>query len=96
MQKPHSKLVREPIQVYLGPDERRLLDELARAAGVSRAEVLRRGIRSFAAAVRGDASPMLEFLDRAAEGSWPVDLAESHDAHLADAYRRGADPSTAS
>lgn len=81
--------MREPIQVYLGPDERRLLDELAAATGVSRAEVLRRGIRSFAAAMRGTANPMLEFLDRASEGEWPADLAEGHDAHLADAYRRG-------
>lgn len=92
MSKRPSAAVREPIQVYLGPDERRLLDELATAAGVSRAEVLRRGIRSFAALVRGTANPMLEFLDRASEGEWPADLAEAHDAHLAEAYRRSSGP----
>jgi hypothetical protein len=40
------KVVREPIQVYLSPAER---DELERAAGelgVSRSEVLRRGIHA--------------------------------------------------
>ena len=36
--------VREPIQVYLDRGERADLDRLARELGVSRAEVLRRGI----------------------------------------------------
>ncbi|HUE96250.1 MAG TPA: ribbon-helix-helix protein, CopG family [Longimicrobiaceae bacterium] len=39
-----SKVVREPIQVYLTPDERAELDRTAAAMGVSRSEVLRRGI----------------------------------------------------
>jgi hypothetical protein len=39
-----SKLVREPIQVYLTPQERAALDQAARAMGVSRSEALRRGI----------------------------------------------------
>jgi len=38
------KVVREPIQVYLTPDERAELDRAAGALGVSRSEVLRRGI----------------------------------------------------
>jgi hypothetical protein len=94
MAKHHPRSVREPIQVYLDPDDRRLLDELAKVTGVSRAEVLRRGIRSFAAAVRGTASPMLEFLDRAAAADWPPGLAEAHDTHLADAYHQGGSGST--
>lgn len=36
--------VREPIQVYLTEDERAELDRLARALGVSRSEILRRGV----------------------------------------------------
>lgn len=39
-----ARVVREPIQVYLTPDEREELDEAAREMGVSRSEVLRRGI----------------------------------------------------
>ena len=39
-----AKTVREPIQVYLTPEEREQLDRAARALGVSRSEVLRRGI----------------------------------------------------
>lgn len=40
------KVVREPIQVYLTPTEREELDRAAGALGVSRSEVLRRGIRT--------------------------------------------------
>lgn len=39
-----GKIVREPIQVYLTPDERAELDGTARDLGLSRSEVLRRGI----------------------------------------------------
>lgn len=39
-----KKQVREPIQVYLTPDERSDLDDLAVDLGLSRSEVLRRGI----------------------------------------------------
>jgi len=38
------RTVREPIQVYLTPEEREELDRTAHALGVSRSEVLRRGI----------------------------------------------------
>jgi len=38
--------VREPIQVYLTPEERAELDRAAAEQGVSRSEVLRRGIRA--------------------------------------------------
>ena len=43
-----AKLVREPIQVYLSPDERSELDRAARAMGVSHSEALRRGIQAIA------------------------------------------------
>ncbi|MDT8369550.1 MAG: CopG family transcriptional regulator [Longimicrobiales bacterium] len=38
------RIVREPIQVYLTPEERAALDRAASEMGVSRSEVLRRGI----------------------------------------------------
>lgn len=40
---PMARVIREPIQVYLTPDERAELDRTAKALGVSRSEVLRRG-----------------------------------------------------
>jgi hypothetical protein len=82
-----SGVVREPVQVYLAPDERKLLDSLARSTGLSRAEILRRGIRSFAAATRGAASPMLALLDDLAQEEWPEGVAEQHDTLLARAHR---------
>lgn len=39
-----SGSVREPIQVYLSAEERTRLDRAAKELGVSRSEVLRRGI----------------------------------------------------
>ena len=40
------KAVREPIQVYLTPQERAELDRTAQEMGVSRSEALRRGVRA--------------------------------------------------
>ncbi len=77
--------VRDPVQVYLAPDDRKLLDSLAKATGLSRAEVLRRGIRSFAAMARsgGVKGPMLAYLEEAAGEKWPEEIAERHDEFLA-------------
>jgi len=41
-----ARSVREPIQVYLTSQERDLLDRCAAELGVSRSEVLRRGLRA--------------------------------------------------
>ena len=83
---PRPRRVREPVQVYLAPDDRDLLDRLAEESGLSRAEILRRGIRSYAAAQAGP-SPMLQFIADGAEGPWPANVAGRHDGILADAYR---------
>jgi hypothetical protein len=74
------------VQVYLTPDDRDLLDRLAGESGLSRAEILRRGIRSYAAAQAGP-SPMLQFVADGAEGRWPAGAAARHDEILAEAYR---------
>lgn len=77
--------VREPLQVYLDPDERGLLDRLARETGLSRAEILRRGLKSFAAE-QGGKSPMLEFMESMKDAEFPPDMGERHDDYLAEAY----------
>ena len=76
------------MQVYLAPDERDLLDRLATEQGLSRAEILRRGIRSYAAEQPAQ-SPMLRFLDGAASGKWAAEpgTARRHDEILAKGYR---------
>ena len=84
--KPASSL-REPLQIYMAPDERRFLDSLAEETGLSRAEILRRGMRSFAAERAGDDGPMQAFMRSIRSARWPTDIATSHDEHLAREYR---------
>jgi hypothetical protein len=70
----------------MAPDERRFLDILAHETGLSRAEVLRRGMRSFAAERAGDDGPMQTFMRSMRRRRWPSDIASAHDEHLAQAY----------
>jgi len=80
-------VVREPIQVYLTAEERTELDRLALAEGISRAEVLRRGIRSYALESAAGDSPMLHLITELKGNDWPADVALDHDDFLAEAYR---------
>ena len=86
--------VREPVQVYLAGPDRALLDRVAKKAGVSRAEVLRRGVRRMAAEVLSDENPMLSFIaDMASAKSSsrvPSDAAERHDVYLTERAKRVA------
>jgi hypothetical protein len=59
--------VREPVQVYLAPDDRDLLNRLVAETGLTKAEILRRGMRSFAREQSGT-SPMLRFISESAQG----------------------------
>jgi hypothetical protein len=87
MPKRHRSEVREPLQVYLSPDERGLLDRLAADQGISRAEVLRRGIRAYAHEQAGSTSPVFDLMSVLSGDDWPADVAGHHDEHLSDAYR---------
>jgi hypothetical protein len=77
--------VREPIQVYLDPDDRETLDRLAKDLGVSRAEVLRQGLRSVALEQAKAGSPMLRLLEELQGSDWPAEVAGRHDEFIADA-----------
>ena len=85
---PRRPLVgKEPVQVYLEPDDRSLLDRVAKAAGISRAEVLRRGLRSYGAEQLRGKGPVLELMRSQQLQGAPRDLGELHDEHLAREYR---------
>jgi len=87
MDETRPKRVREPLQVYLAEEERRLLDSLAREAGVSRAEILRRGILAVAREREPwDASPVLGFIRKVSADApnLPADVSARHDDYLAD------------
>jgi len=63
------------------------LARVAKAAGISRAEVLRRGLRSYGAEQLRGKGPVLELMrSQQLEGA-PRDLGELHDEHLAREYR---------
>lgn len=83
---PRRRTVREPVQVYLAADDSALLHRLTQETGLSKAEILRRGVRSFARD-QGSASPMLTFVDEGDAHGWPRAAAVDHNAILAEAYR---------
>lgn len=85
-QRPAPARVREPIQIYIDSDERKLLDSLSAEMQLSRAEILRRAMRSFAAGRGGEHGPMHSLLLSMREDDWPADVATAHDDHLAKAY----------
>jgi dsRNA-specific ribonuclease len=76
--------VREPIQVYLTEHERATLERLAGDLGVSRAEVLRRGIDALAAR-RGESffDAFDALIGAVDQPQGPTDVAERHDEYLA-------------
>jgi len=84
--KPTATRVREPLQVYITSDERRLLDRMATTTGLSRAEVLRRGLKSFAREQPVENGPMLNFIRDMRGEDWPADIGRNHDKHLEDAH----------
>jgi hypothetical protein len=75
--------VREPVQVYLDQQDRALLESLARETGLSRAELIRRGLRRLAGDELTQRRPgwSLDILiGTIPEG--PKDLAARHDDYL--------------
>ena len=84
------KVVKEPVQVYLDRGDRAILDRVSAEAGLSRAEVLRRGLRSFAAQEQGGEGPMMRFMRKMAASEWPADtpsdLGLNHDKYLCEIY----------
>jgi hypothetical protein len=83
---PRGRRVREPVQVYLDPEDRELLEEVSTQTGLSRAEVLRRGLRTFAERSLGDRAPgwslgtLIGALGNTRQV--PKDLAAKHDNYL--------------
>lgn len=78
--------VKEPVQVYLDEADRELLERTARASGLARAEVLRRGLRKLAEELLAEKSPgwSLDSLIGSLDGATdlPPDLASRHDDYL--------------
>ncbi len=84
--KKSARRVKEPVQVYLDPTDRELLEQVVRATGLSRAEILRRGLRRVADDALTERAPgwSLDRLVGALGGAanLPKDLAERQDEYL--------------
>ena len=89
------QVVKEPVQVYLDRGDRAILDRVSAEAGLSRAEVLRRGLRSFAAQERR-IGPVEQFMRKLAASEWPADtpsdLGLNHDKYLCEIYMDTHEP----
>ena len=81
-----SSRVREPVQVYLDPEDRSLLEEVAVQSGLSRAEILRRGLRRVAEDLLKEHAPGSSFESLVGalgdDESLPEDLSARHDEYL--------------
>jgi hypothetical protein len=72
-------------------DERRLLDQLSESTGLSRAEILRQGLRQFAMQQAGDNGPMETLMRTLREKPFASGIARNHDDELARAYTQQHD-----
>lgn len=86
--------VREPVQVYLDAQDLDLLNRLGDQTGLTKAELLRRGLRRLAGDKLTERKPGWSFdlLIGALGDGEPTDLSVRHDEYLygpdADAYKR--------
>ena len=87
--------VREPVQVYLETADRALLEQVMGRTGLSKAEILRRGLRQFATSTLAERLPgsSLDAIVGALgdDDSIPNDLARRHDEYLYGRGDEGAD-----
>lgn len=80
-----TKRVREPVQVYLDPPDVSLLEALVTTTGLSKAELLRRGLRRLSAESLGDQAPgwsLERLIGSVDDPKGPKDLAARHDEYL--------------
>lgn len=68
-----------PLQVYLDGRDQALLERLARAQGLSKAETVRAAIRRWAAEAAGGADPLLDLIGVMDRPGLPTDLSTRHD-----------------
>lgn len=88
-----AKGVREPVQVYLDERDRDLLEALATRSSLSRAELLRLGLRRLSAEMLAEGKPgaslesLIGVLDKAPRV--PSDLSAKHDDYLYGKAKKG-------
>lgn len=80
--------MKKPVQVYLGPRDRSLLERLADRLGLSHAETIREAVRRLAAESSADEDPLLELVGSIDDPSLPADLSTRHDEYAVTGHDR--------
>lgn len=75
-----KRLKKVPIQIYLEPEQQKIIDVLSKASGKSKAAIIRSCISKFIATLPATEDPALDIMNLGASGK--KDIAERHDDYL--------------
>jgi len=75
-----KKLKKIPIQIYLEPEQQKIIGLLSKTSGKSRAAIIRSCISKFIASLPPEEDPALKIMNLGASGK--KDIAERHDDYL--------------
>jgi len=76
-----KKIRKTPIQIYLEPEQDKVVSYLSKASGKSKAAIIRSCISKFIASIPPDKDPALDIMNLGASGK--KDIAQRHDDYLA-------------
>ena len=75
-----KRLKKTPFQVYLEPEQEKMLGALSRATGKSKAAIIRSCISRFIATLPPEKDPAMDIMNLGSSGKG--DIAEKHDDYL--------------
>ncbi len=75
-----KKLKKIPVQIYLDPEQQRIIGLLSKTSGKSKAAIIRSCISNFIANLPLEKDPALNIINLGASGK--KDIAEKHDDYL--------------
>jgi len=75
-----KKLKKIPVQVYLDPEQQKIISFLSKTSGKSKAAIIRSCISNFIAGLPLEKDPALNIINLGASGE--KDIAEKHDNYL--------------
>lgn len=75
-----KKLKKIPVQIYLDPEQQRIIGLLSKTSGKSKAAIIRSCIDNFIASLPLEKDPALNIMGLGASGK--QDIAEKHDDYL--------------
>ena len=75
-----KRLKKTPIQIYLEPEQDKIIALLAKASGKSKAAIIRSCISKFLSSITPEKAPAIGIMSLGASGK--TDIAEKHDDYL--------------